>query len=191
MNIGTRTILFGVHQFLWHPFTVYRAWCWLYGRRPNWWQTIAILTHDLGYWGKPNLDGEEGRKHPYGGAFFAEWLAEGVANLLRIPNSIEYGNATYALALGHSKELCRKRNTIPSLLCWADKACVLFDPPWLYLLRTRLAGELSEFKKNAEPQIGEVADEVWLDWYRARVRSWIRGIDPRPQVLDDLDAGKR
>lgn len=26
MRIGTKSILFGVHQFIWHPVTVYIAW---------------------------------------------------------------------------------------------------------------------------------------------------------------------
>lgn len=192
MKIGTRTVLFGVHQFLWHPFTVYRAWCWLYGRRPNWWQTIAIIVHDLGYLGKPNLDGKEGRQHPYGGAKLAAWLTKEIAVFTQPENQVDaFAKAAYELALGHSKELCRARQTIPSQLCWADKACVLFDPPWLYLLRTRLAGELSEFKKNAEPQTGKVADEEWLDWYRGRVRGWLRGLDLRDSVVEDIDAGRR
>lgn len=190
MKIGTRTLLFGVHQFLWHPFSVWRAWCWLYGRRPNWWQTIAIFLHDAGYIGMPNLDGAEGRLHPKRGA---EWSAHVVSKLAcgdALLSSL-YGISAYELAIGHSRELSRQRQKIPSQLCWADKACVLFDPPWFYLLRARLAGELTEFKKNAEPQLGKVADEVWLDWYRARVRSWLRGIDLRESVIDDLDTGRR
>lgn len=102
-----------------------------------------------------------------------------------------WGTAAYELAIGHSRELSRQRHKIPSQLCWADKACVLFDPPWFYLLRARLAGELDEFKRNAEPQLGKVSDEAWLDWYRARVRAWLRGLDLRDEVIDDLDAGRR
>lgn len=192
MKIGTRTVLFGVHQFLWHPFTVYRAWRWLYGRRPNWWQTIAIFFHDAGYIGLPNLDGKEGRQHPVRGAKLAGDWAEFIAHFFCSPSvATSYQIATAELAVGHSRELSREIQKIPSLLCWADKACVLFDPPWFYLLRARLAGELPEFKRNAEPQIGKVADEVWLDWYRNRVRSLLRGLDLRDSVIEDIDAGRR
>lgn len=57
--VGTRSLLFGVHQFLWHPWTVYRAWRYLYGK-PTWREVVCIFLHDLGYFGKPNMDGEEG-----------------------------------------------------------------------------------------------------------------------------------
>ena len=193
MKIGTRTVLFGVHQFLWHPFTVWRAWRWLYGRNPSWWQLVAIALHDAGYVGLPNLDGEEGRKHPVLGAKMTSKVVRFFCDLLghSILMRAIYGEAAYQFSLGHSRELARQQHTIPSLLCWADKACVLFDPPWFYLLRARLAGELDEFKRNAEPLIGKVADEVWLDWYRNRVRSLLRGLDLRDSVVADIDSGRR
>lgn len=193
MKIGTRTVLFGVHQFIWHPFTVWRAWRWLYGYNPAWWQLVAIVFHDAGYVGLPNLDGKEGRLHPEKGARLASKAVRFLCPFFRIPKvqRLSYGFATFLLALGHSRELARQTKQSPSLLCWADKACVLFDPPWFYLLRARLAGELPEFKRNAEPQIGKVADEVWLDWYRNRVRSLLRGLDLRDSVIADIDAGRR
>lgn len=196
MKIGTRTLLFGVHQFLWHPFTVWRAWRWLYGERPKWWVCVAIFFHDVGYWGLPNLDGPEGKRHPEGGARIAARIVGWVyARILRKSSvkSIMAGFSTYLLSYGHSRELAKQEGREPSPLCWADKACVLFDPPWLYLLRARLSGELEEFKQNAEPLVGKVSDEKWLDWYRARVRSLLLnpGVGATAKAVEDLKHNRR
>lgn len=56
MNVGTRSLLIGAHQFLWHPITVFFAWCELYGL-PNWKECVCIFIHDIGYWEKWNMDG--------------------------------------------------------------------------------------------------------------------------------------
>ena len=68
MKIGTKTILFGVHQFAIHPWFVAWAWWRLYSFPwdPRLW--VAFFVHDLGYWGKPNMDGLEGERHPEFGA---------------------------------------------------------------------------------------------------------------------------
>ncbi len=68
MKIGTKSVLFGAHQFLLHPLFVALAWTRLYGFPwdPRLW--VAFFVHDLGYWGKPNMDGPEGEEHPFLGA---------------------------------------------------------------------------------------------------------------------------
>ena len=189
MKVGTRTILFGVHQFLWHPFIIWRAWRWLYGKNPTWPELVAIFCHDLGYWGKPNLDGPEGSTHPRAGAkiaarivfhvtyrlkFLKFWLnprtraeARGAAVHFSVHSMLDAATE----CLGHSREYAKTIGVTPGKLCWADKACVFFDPDWFYLFRARLAGELTEFKQNAEPYIGKVSDEEWVEWYRGRVMS--------------------
>lgn len=67
-SIGTRSILYGVHCFFIHPWFVALGWWKLYGFPfdPRLW--VAFFVHDLGYWGKPNMDGEEGEAHPFTGA---------------------------------------------------------------------------------------------------------------------------
>ena len=67
MKIGTKSLLFGVHQFFWHPLTVYRAWKRLYGR-PNLRESICIFVHDWGYWRAGDMDGSIGGLHPEVGA---------------------------------------------------------------------------------------------------------------------------
>ena len=81
MNVGTRSLLFGIHQFIWHPIVVWRAWKYLYGR-PTWKEIVCIIIHDWGYWGKPNLDGPEGVEHPLHGANLAmRWFGDRYWNL--------------------------------------------------------------------------------------------------------------
>jgi hypothetical protein len=55
MKVGTKSVLFGAHCFLIHPFFVAAAWIKLYGFPwdPRLW--IAFFVHDLGYFGKPNI----------------------------------------------------------------------------------------------------------------------------------------
>ena len=63
MKVGTKSVLFGTHCFLLHPIFIAVAWIKLYGFPfdPRVW--IAFFVHDLGYWGKRNMDGPEGETH--------------------------------------------------------------------------------------------------------------------------------
>ncbi len=134
MKTGSKSLLIGVHQFIWHPITVWLAWRNLYGRRPTWREAVCIVIHDWGYWGCPNMDGFEGERHPY--------FAAQIAGRLFGPNF-------HDLVLFHSRHLCAKLGAKPSKLCWADKISMIYDPtPW-YLFRARLSGELKEYRRNA------------------------------------------
>ncbi len=74
MKTGTKSLLYGAHQFLLHPIMVAIAWTKLYGfpLDPRIW--IAFFIHDIGYWGKPNMDGKEGKTHAELGAKIMHWL---------------------------------------------------------------------------------------------------------------------
>ena len=136
--VGRRSLLFGVHQFLWHPWTVYQAWRRLYGR-PNWREAVCIVIHDWGYWFAPNIDGPEGQRHPEWGARIARrWLGDA------------YGD----LVLYHSRHYARLHGKAPSKLCWADKLSILYEPKWFYLLRATLSGEIREYRRNGMDRIG-------------------------------------
>lgn len=135
MQIGTRSLLFGVHQFLWHPITVYVAWCRLYGQRPTWRETVCIVVHDWGYWGCENMDGSQGGRHPELGAAIAGRL---------------FGPKWYDFVLLHSRYLSERLGREPSKLCWADKCSMIYDWQPFYLLRARLTGELAEYRANAD-----------------------------------------
>ncbi len=132
MKIGTRSILFGVHQFIVHPIVVWRAWKALFGL-PTWKETLCIIIHDWGYWGAPEMEGEHGARHPELGAKIAGTLL-----------GIQYHN----LCLHHSRHYCKMLFGVePSKLCWADKLSVKFEWEWFYMLRARLTGELREYRE--------------------------------------------
>lgn len=156
MRVGTKSVLFGVHQCLWHPITVILAWRHIYGTYPSWRMLICIIVHDLGYVGCSTIDGEDGERHVELGARIAGWL---------------FGSRYRDEVLFHSRHYARNAQRDPSDLCWADKASVLFDPAWFYLLRARLSGELSEYRGNAAAYVSmEEEDITWFLWYQSRVK---------------------
>lgn len=153
MKVGTKTLLLGVHQFIWHPFTVLLAWIKLYGL-PTWEEFICIFIHDWGYWGCSNIDGDEGERHPERAASMALFL---------------FGNKAGRLCLFHSSNYARKQGAEPSILCWADKYSIVYDPWWLYLPRAWLSGELHEYRQRAA-DLGCVpliaSNREWYQWLR-------------------------
>lgn len=181
MRVGTKSLLFGVHQFLYHPLTVALAWKRVYTRWPNWWECVAICCHDLGYWGKRDMDGPDGITHPYDGARYAWRWTEFIAkNVLRYRQEIaqQLGRKAWALCITHSYGYCaRVRQSrgglvpfTPGFLAFPDKVCVLYDQRWFYLLRARLSGEIYEFMRHAPAAVsGDPA--TWLRWYRSKVHS--------------------
>jgi len=118
MTIGSKSLLYGAHQFLLHPFFVGLGWWKLYGAPldPRLW--VAFFIHDLGYIGKPNMDGPEGKTHPELGARIMEKF---------------FGKEWGAFCRYHSRSTVRRDGTEPSLLCDADKYATLLVPRCLYL----------------------------------------------------------
>lgn len=150
MKIGTKSLLFGIHQVFWHPYVVWRAWCYLYGH-PSFKELICIIVHDWGYFGKPNLDGVEGMMHPKLGARIAGQL---------------YGKKYYYLCSGHSRTYANAFGFETSKLCWADKLSFIFEPRWFYLLRARLSGELKEAREISIQTMGcslTVPNKEWFN----------------------------
>lgn len=147
MKIGTKSLLFGMHMWFWHPIMVLRAWILLYGR-PNWKEVVCIFIHDWGYWGKPNLDGPEGVLHPVKGALIAYDL---------------FGFEYWQLCAYHSRSYARLINSKPSKLCWADKLSFIFEPRWFYLWRARLSGELQQARDDFPRVPPHCSDEEWFD----------------------------
>ncbi len=191
MNVGTKSLLWGVHQVVWHPITVALAWRQIEGRWPNWWQSVAIVLHDVGYWGCPNMDGEEGRQHPVRGAEITANVVQtlyATAMRLRYPIQVRVNEAfahecfiqsmllrskAYKLALGHSRFFAEKERIQVSKLFRPDKLCVRFDPPWFYLLRARLSGELAEYVNNST--LGGDTGHAWYQNYRYYVNKKFGG----------------
>lgn len=168
MKRGTASILFGVHQFLWHPFTVFIAWMRLYRKFPTWREAVCIVVHDWGYWGKEKMDDEEGEKHPELGAKIAGWLFDYPLAAAPWIKTTDY----YDLCLLHSRHYARNAGKEPSRLCWADKMSILCDPWWLYLPRAWASGELQEYRIIAA-ETGfcplSASNREWFRWLQGRL----------------------
>lgn len=134
MRVGTKSLLFGYHQLLLHPLFVAAGWRRMYGWTwdPRIW--LAFFLHDVGYFGKPNMDGLEGEQHPFFGAKVLHFLFDK-------PGSAEW----YHFSLYHSRKLAWTYISEPSKLCWADKMAWMLYPKWLLRLMYRLSGEGEEY----------------------------------------------
>lgn len=174
MNVGTKSLLFGVHQVFWHPFTVWRAWRHLYGA-PTWRECVCIVIHDWGYWGCPNMDGPEGELHPYVGAALAQDL---------------FGPEYHELVLGHSRYLAKKMGWQPSRLCWADKLSMAYEPTWFYLIRARLSGEILEYRTKAHDRGFIPLMAKHSAWHRKLVQH-LKGLAVSEAVKVNTTAGRQ
>lgn len=148
MNIGTKSVLYGAHCFFIHPFFVALGWWVLYGfspvpdpylgtvslKDPRLW--LAFFLHDLGYWGKPNMDGPEGERHPV-------WAA-------RMMDRLTGDYRWWEFMFYHSRFLAKRDGKPYSMLCVADKMSVPLEPWWLYLPRVVATGEVHEYRSLAK-----------------------------------------
>jgi hypothetical protein len=147
MRIGTKSVLFGAHCFFLHPWFVAAAWWKLYGFPwdPRLW--VAFFVHDIGYLGKPNMDGPEGEKHPEVGARI-------MGGLFDQQHIYEVGDPRasrwHDFCLYHSRYYAKACGARPSRLCFADKLSFALTPRWLYLPMVTATGEINEYLKNAQ-----------------------------------------
>jgi hypothetical protein len=185
MNIGTKSLLFGVHQFLLHPLFVAWAWYKLYGFPRDLHLWVAFVIHDWGYWGCRELDGPEGQKH-------SEWAAWKMWKWFdRCYPGYEYGTTDgpvydlkwHDFCLYHSRIRAKQDGRPFSRLCVADKLSVTLYPEWLYLLLARSSGEIYEYMESARSGVYQHTN-LQLDeqrfWYRqanlriSERRLWLR-----------------
>ncbi len=162
MKIGTKSVLFGAHCFFIHPFILAYSWWRLYGfpYDPRLW--LSFFVHDLGYIGKPNMDGEEGELHPYWGA-----CVMGI-----------FGKKWFDFNLYHSRFLAKKQGAQFSKLCVADKLAIVLTPNWLYLPMVNWTGEIKEYMKDAAKNSNHQvsADDgqlAWINGVKDYVRKWV------------------
>lgn len=146
MKIGTRSVLYGAHAFWLHGWFVAAAWWKLFGFPTQLWLWVAFFVHDIGYWGKSNMDGEEGEQHPLTGAnilYKFEWYIIKFLQHqgLSVRMTGRWGNEV----LYHSRFWAQKNGMNPSDLCWADKYSISLIPWWLYLPMTVATGEVWEY----------------------------------------------
>jgi hypothetical protein len=181
MKRGTKSLLFGVHQFIIHPIIVAIAWYKLYGFPfdPRIW--VAFIVHDWGYWGCSQMDGEEGDNHPYLGANLMHYLFDGhrgdsavdtwnPLKWIRFIIACDYEPRWYNFCLCHSRFLAKQKDLQPSKLCMADKLAVYYYPNWLYIFLAKLSGELWEYLDSAKQSgkhghmnLNDTNPEIWLN----------------------------
>lgn len=184
MKIGTKSLLFGCHQFLWHPITVALAYRKLFREWPDMVGWLCIAFHDIGYWGCPEIDGPKGKLHPVPGATLVGRLVQRWHRLRghnKVFSSLMAGDAALRSLL-HSRSIAIDNKLAPSDICWADKYSLFFEPEWFYLIRTSLSGELEEFISNAE-KTGHIpygsTGREWLHWFKGYLLK-------RPEIHDLL-----
>ena len=139
MKLGTKTLLFGTHQFVIHPALMIVAFLKIHKRRPSMSEFLAIVVHDWGYWGCDGIDTGGGENHPYAGARIMERL---------------YGAHGRHLVLGHSTNTCNKNGVGKSSLYLPDKYYFVLLPVFMHWLLARLSGECAEYEKTKAMGIG-------------------------------------
>lgn len=176
MTIGTRSVLFGAHCFFLHPWFVAASWLRLYGLRRvicpssrvttsifDWRLWVCFFVHDLGYIGKPDMDGKAGEQHPI-------WAADLVHRWFDRPYKWNWRD----FAMYHSRFLARIDHREPSLFCWADKYAIYLTPSWLYIPLTRATGELDEYMKINPREVKGHGKDPWT-WHR-ECRAYCRAL---------------
>jgi len=161
MTIGTKSLIYGAHAFWFHPFMVALSWWKLYGFPwdPRLW--MAFFLHDIGYFGKHNMDGAEGETHPYLGASLM---------------TLFFGKLWGSFTLRHSRSLAFTLGQVPSRLCAADKYAFVITPKGLYLWMVNLTREITEYKehyRNQHPHMVEVSDEMWHRAVSEHLFAWV------------------
>ena len=155
MSIGSKSILFGVHQFLLHPLLVWISWWKLYGRIPGFRESVCILFHDFGYIFKRDIDGGEGIYHPRLGAAIV---------------GLFFGEDESRLVLYHSRTLSSLDGEEVSILCMPDKLSILLYPDWLYLLLSNLSKEIYEYKFRMG--MTDFSNKEWLLEVKYMAYNW-------------------
>lgn len=164
MKTGLKSLLFGVHQFLFHPITVWRGWVFLYKEYPSFWECVAIFFHDFGYAFCDRMDDEKGENHPYFGARLVFRMHQ-----FLLPAKHKERLDLFYLMLYHSRYLSARHEAEPSKLCWADKLSPKYDPPWFYIRRARLSGEIKEYRLNAVEKFpASASDYEWYIWLQKK-----------------------
>lgn len=181
MRVGTKSVLFGAHQFILHPLFVVYAWWKLYGFPADLRLWVAFFVHDLGYWGLPNMDGPEGERHvEWGARLMARW----------------FGTEWGYFCLYHSRFYAKRDDQHFSRLCVADKLAVAIEPWWLYLPRVIASGEVHEYmalagkRKYAGEPLGKyesmnLETGTYRSWFAAMTSYLLRWVNEHRDLRED------
>ena len=176
MKVGTKSLLFGAHQIILHPIFVAIAWIRLYGfpfSIPIW---ISFFVHDLGYWGKPNMDGKEGETHVEKGANIMHYLFDKRAYIVTYSigrtgfkkskiYDLNKQTKWYDFTLYHSRFYAKNNNHAISKLCVADKYAFCIPPKWLYMILVNMSGEVYEYMDVSRQRSGKPPLKDKNEWY--------------------------
>jgi hypothetical protein len=179
MKLGTKSLLFGCHQFILHPIFVTAAWIKCYKELPSPKEELCIVIHDWGYFGKPNMDGPEGETHPV-------WASNFAYRHL----GLYYGR----LCLLHSRFLAKSKKMPVSRLCLPDKIGVGMMPVWLWVGLGSLSGEVREYMKQDKYEINHLGPNgtsfrtpsMFFKDYKKITKRWLAN----PSDLDERVNGK-
>jgi hypothetical protein len=184
MTVGTRSVLYGAHCFFIHPWFVAWAWWQLYGFPwdPRLW--FAFFLHDIGYIGKPNMDGPEGERHPIVGAILMRDLFDWTRTdrVVGMTGDVVDGAEEFGywgmFTLLHSRYFSKRLGVAPSRLCVADKLATYLTPAWLYLPMVRATGEIDEYRAHAVHRVkgNERLSQAERDQLLGDERSWFVGV---------------
>lgn len=178
MSIGTKSILYGAHCWFIHPWFVALAWWKLYGvpLDPRLW--VVFFLHDIGYLGKPNMDGFEGERHVLLGAEICSRLFDWSYRPFNSQGRDD-GPSWWSLCLLHSRYWAKQRHLSPRRLCYADKLAFVITPSWIYLPLVWLTGEWREYATAHNHEVHHSAEgqtPTLRQWYypsREYVRQWV------------------
>lgn len=150
MTLGTKTLLFGVHQVIIHPLLVTIAWVKLYKSFPSWREMFCIVVHDWGYWGRPNLKDADGDKHPELGAKIAGRIL---------------GPEWRDFILGHSSFYIVRSGIAQSKLLAPDKYWHCMIPLWIYKILAVPTGEFKHYRELRHARQVSELDETDAEWW--------------------------
>lgn len=160
MRVGTKSLLYGGHQFIIHPIILFFCYWKLYGfpLDPRLW--ACFVVHDWGYFGCRDMDGTDGKMHPTFGATILESI---------------FGRRWGGFCVTHSRSVVEFLNNVHgsdkhkiSRLGIADKLAIVYTPIWLYCKE-----ELSEYIRN-ESQYVSISPKSWKDIVDKRASQFVK-----------------
>jgi hypothetical protein len=162
---GTVSVLVGCHSPV-HSVIVWVAWCKIYHKPPNTWQTVCIFIHDIGHWGKDYLDNVDEKEH-HGD------LGAKVAGKL-------FGQKGFDLINGHNSYQGQERSQlfepdkyswVIAPVWWVASTCI-FEPKLIRKGHTRKESAelfIKAMADNAKSGYRERGHDIYLKQVRGKV----------------------